>query len=221
MSKFEWIIVHCTATTAEMNEVDAAWVDRLHKERGWVGCGYHEVITRGGQRQNRLGGYPTRRLDQSGAHVGDCGPGWNSKALGISLAGGVSETNQPEDNFTEPQYESLFAAVREYQRMFNILDERVIGHRDLIKMTGAPPKACPCFSVQAWITGKQRFGGNFARQTDPAEGPLAIPETYTVQPGDTAWRIARAYGLQFDRLHFLNQPTDLARIEPGQVLRLR
>ncbi|MCP4108619.1 MAG: hypothetical protein GY749_24235 [Desulfobacteraceae bacterium] len=90
LSRYDHLIVHCTATKANMNEVDAAWVDRVHREvRGWRGCGYHAIITRTGEVQLRDNGYPTRHVTEQGAHVGDCGTGWNRRSFGVSLAGGV------------------------------------------------------------------------------------------------------------------------------------
>ncbi len=48
ISHFDHFVVHCTATKPGQKNIDAKWVDRLHKKRGWSGCGYHAVITREG-----------------------------------------------------------------------------------------------------------------------------------------------------------------------------
>jgi N-acetylmuramoyl-L-alanine amidase len=221
--KFEWIIIHCTATPGSMSGVDAAWVDRAHRQRGFTnGTGYNEVITRDGQRQNAEGGFKARPLWMQGAHVGDCGPGWNAKALGISLAGGVNADFEPEDNFTDPQWDALCEAVEEYQSRFSIPDRKVIGHRDLIKMTKAPPKACPCFSVQEKLFSGKRFGGTFEpRNPGSASGPLRVPEKYEVKAGDTLWRVSTTYGVPISVLLQLNPSAQGGVIHLGQTLRLR
>lgn len=220
--KFEYIIIHCTATPGSMSGVDAAWVDRAHRQRGFTnGTGYVEVITREGQRQNAEGGFKARPLWMQGAHVGDCGPGWNAKALGISLAGGVNAAFEPEDNFTDAQWTALRFAITEYQSRFLIPDSKVIGHRDLIKMTKAPPKACPCFSVQEKLFGANRFGGTFTpKNPGTAQGPLRVPDKYEVRTGDTLWRISTTYGVPVNTLLQLN-PSASERILPGQTIRLR
>lgn len=229
MSNFkpDYLIIHCTATTPSMTNVDASWVDRLHRKKGWLRCGYHEVITRSGERQNHAGGYRTRPITQAGAHVGGCGPKWNQRTIGVSLAGGVAADGRtPEDNFTPAQMLALEQAVAEYTRRFEIPWENVIGHRDLIKRTRSAPKACPCFSVQAWVQqidlgeydDDQRLDYD-PTQLAPTSDPLRVPETYTVKPGDTLWAISNTYGVPLWDLRQLNGVDDL--ITPGQELRLQ
>lgn len=153
------LIIHCAATPPSA-DVDAAWVDKVHRARGWRGCGYNEVITRSGDRQNAERGFPTRKLTEIAAHVGDCNVGayrranWNSRSIGICLAGGVAEDGaSPENNYTDAQWTALAEAVSDYwERAPKIeRDGNTMGHRDLIKLTGAPAKACPCFSVKSWL----------------------------------------------------------------------
>ena len=224
----EWLIVHCTATPPSMTSVDAYWVDRVHRRKGWLGCGYQEIITRPhegqpAQRQNYAGGFPTRSIDRAGAHVGGCGAGWNSKTIGVSLAGGIDEDGKPSDNFHPDQIELLLEAIREYQEMFNIPDERVIGHRDLIRMTNSSPKACPCMSVQALMTqGKVRHGGSYNHKRKlERTSPLGIPEFHKVRRGESLWGISAAYGVPIAEISELNNITDNDLIKAGQKLRLR
>jgi len=223
----EWIIVHCAATPPSMSEVDALWIARLHRRKGWMGGGYHEVITRPhngspAQRQNAEAGYPTRKLDRAGAHVGGCGRAWNMKTIGICLAGGVDSRGVAEDNFTSEQIELLLEAIREYQERFSIPDERVIGHRDLIRMTNAAPKACPSMSVQALLSqGKTRSGGKFNFKIKGDASALAIPETHKVRKGESLWGISHAYGVSLEQLTAWNNLSDPDSLRAGSTLTLR
>ena len=223
MSDFtpEWIIVHCTATPPDL-DADAAWVARVHRAKGWSGCGYHEVITRfNPQRQNRATGFPTRPMNRPGIHVGGCGRGWNNICIGISLAGGVDNKGQPEDNFTEAQRRLLLEAIREYQALYGISDEKVIGHRDLIKMTNASPKACPCFSVREFLKGSRHGGAfNFARKMDPAD-KMGIPSTHKLRRGESLWGVSKAYGVSLEDLIAWNDIIDPAHVRAGATLELR
>lgn len=147
------LIVHCSATRAS-DDIDAGWIDRLHKAFGWQGIGYNFVITRDGTVQ------PGRPLTRPGAHVGDCNAGawrnanWNARSIGVCLAGGVAPDGRtPEDNYTPAQRQALRALIEELWSRAPAIgrEARTMGHRDLIKLTGAPAKACPCFSVKSWL----------------------------------------------------------------------
>jgi spore germination protein len=48
--------------------------------------------------------------------------------------------------------------------------------------------------------------------------PTPGPQQYTVQPGDTLWRIAQRFGTTVEAIAALNNITDPNRIFPGQVL---
>lgn len=203
-----------------MADLDAAWINKAHRQRGFLMTGYQEIIKRDGERQNHRTGHIARRLDQNGAHVGGCGPGWNRKTIGISMAGGVDEYGKPENNFTKAQFKSLEEAIWEYREEFNIPDSKVIGHRDLIKMTNSAPKACPCFSVQNWLSGKP-FGGAYKHPGKfDREDPLHIPESYTVKWGDTFWSISMATGVSVKSLQVLNSQTATVNLQVGQTIRL-
>lgn len=79
--------------------------------------------------------------------MGDCGPGWNARSIGICLAGGVSQDDvrKAEDNFTENQRGTLIDLLTDLLRRYPRAE--VLGHRDLIARTKAPPKDCPSFDV--------------------------------------------------------------------------
>ena len=143
------LIIHCSATKAGQN-ITATDIDRWHREKGWWGNGYHYVITRDGRIQSSENGDRCRPLDKAGAHVGDCGPGWNGRSIAICMAGGVGENGKAEDNFTPEQFAALETLVVATLQRFPSITH-IGGHRDLIRKTKAPPKDCPSFSVKDWF----------------------------------------------------------------------
>lgn len=127
-----YIVVHCSATPPQV-KVDRAVIDRWHRERGWLGIGYHFVIKRDGTVETG------RPLTDVGAHV----EGFNEKSVGICLAGGTDEALKPQDNFTDEQRISLATTLKAMLREFP--RAQIVGHRDLNKN-----KACPSFDVAKW-----------------------------------------------------------------------
>lgn len=146
------IIIHCSATKPSQN-ITATDIDKWHRARGWIGCGYHFVIPRDGRIQSHENGDRCRPLDRAGAHVGDCGPGWNSRALGVCLVGGVGANGKAENNFTPEQFAAMEGLVAKLLKRFPSITN-IGGHRDLIRKTGAPPKACPSFETYEWFAEK-------------------------------------------------------------------
>jgi len=227
LDKYDYLIIHAFATPPSMTEVDALWVDRLHRRKGWSGCGYHAIITRSGELQHVPAGHRTRPYHRTGAHVGGCGAGWNERCIGISMAGGVKEDGRtPEDNFTPQQYITLERYVSAALAHFDIPMRNVIGHRDLIKMTNAAPKACPCFSVRTWIEGavNDEYRSDYT-PTPAAEKDrdrvLRVNKTYVVRKGDTLWGISNALGVPLKTLKKNNSSIDHDLIHEGQRLRIR
>lgn len=144
----DMVIVHCAATQPK-NDIDASTIDRWHRQRGWDGCGYHFVIKTDGTVQSRENGDKCRDLDKAGAHVGDCGPGWNARSIGICMIGGVDAKGKSVNNFSAAQFASLSQLIKEIIAVYDI--KEVIGHRDLIKRTKAPAKDCPCFDTSEFL----------------------------------------------------------------------
>lgn len=238
---FDWLIVHCSATSPLL-DVDAEWVDRVHRRRGFARCGYHAVIKRDGTIEMHHLGQRTRPLTMSGAHVGGCGPGWNDCCLGVCLIGGVkADGRTPDDNFTQEQMTSLARFIFAAMDAYTIPPQYVKGHRDLIKITNAAPKACPCFSVTEFlqqvameITDREpptimdaafdalrlMFNWNRAARPAPQRGEkLVVPRTHKVKPGETLWSISRVTGVPVHALKELNElEGDI--IQVGQKLRL-
>lgn len=235
LARYDHIIVHCLATPPHING-DAAWVDRVHREKGFVMCGYHGIVTREAEFQDADGGFRARPLGQAGAHVGDCGPGWNGRSLGIALAGGVDAKQKIVNNFTDRQMGVLEDVL---YRIYSIhpTPESVtlLGHRDLIKLTNAPPKACPCFDVQPWY---ENVGGYFNSCRLPPGGmpsivpekgeanpfyssPMAMPQYHVVAKGDTLSRISTLYGVTLAEIMRLNPGLVPEKIQIKQKVMLR
>lgn len=149
MREIDHIIIHCSATQAKA-DIGAVEIDKWHRARGWLGCGYHIIIRRDGTIESQEKGNRCRPLDTPGAHVGDCGPGWNKRSIGVCVVGGVDANGKPENNFTEAQFKSLEEVVLTLLERFPEI-KTIGGHRDLIRKTGAPPKDCPCFEVRDWF----------------------------------------------------------------------
>lgn len=129
----KYIVVHCSATPPKQ-DIGAAEIDRMHRQRGWLKIGYHFVIRRNGEIENG------RPLHEPGAHV----EGYNEESVGVCLVGGVDKTLVPVDNFTEEQMVTLASLVEGLLDVFP--GARVVGHRDFPGVK----KACPCFDVQNW-----------------------------------------------------------------------
>ena len=130
----DFIAVHCSATPPSQN-VDEHEIASWHKAKGWADIGYNIVIPRNGSIQ--IG----RPLDYAGAHVA----GYNSRALGICLVGGVDASGKPEDNFTSSQKQALLVAL-EFCKLY-APEARIQGHRDFPNVA----KDCPSFDVRAWL----------------------------------------------------------------------
>jgi LysM repeat protein len=221
IKNYDHFIVHCTATSPSMNNVDASWVDREHKKKGWSGCGYHAVICRDGSLQMDDTASPTRPVDKTGAHVGGCGPGWNKRSFGVSLVGGIDEHNKPENNFTEAQFDSLFNIIEDFKDSHPSPHSiKVMGHRDLIAQTHTAAKACPCFDVADFIANRlsNKEDEDSAVQFNN-KGILTLPENYTVKQDDSLWKIAHTYGLSVEQIKRINKLNRDA-IHPGQILKI-
>lgn len=129
----EYIVIHCAATPPSM-DIDAQKIREWHRANGWLDIGYHAVIKKDGTIENG------RDIEVVGAHV----RGANSKSIGVCLVGGVDESNKPEDNFTQEQFDALKILLNSWQQQFPSAE--IVGHRDL-----DDGKACPSFDVRKWV----------------------------------------------------------------------
>ena len=142
MREIDEIIIHATATNPSWmadKPVDdvVAEIRRWHvEERKWSDIGYHAVIHGDG-----AVGYG-RPVERTGAHVG----GRNKTTIGVSLVGGRGGIADGEfsDNFTPEQEAALRQLIEDYKKKFPSIT-KVSGHNEYAS------KACPCFSVKAWL----------------------------------------------------------------------
>lgn len=159
------IVVHYSATYEDQN-ITAADIDRMHKNRGWKGIGYHYFIRRDGTLER---GRPENEI---GAHVG----GQNSGKIGICWAGGLNRKTGPNvgvDNRTDAQNGTLIKLIRDLLKRHP--GAQVVGHRDLAATQ------CPGFDVRSWWASVQK-------QKDPTPTPVkpnAPVVTSGVREGDT------------------------------------
>ena len=127
------LVVHCAYTPSNM-DIGADDIDRWHKEKGWSGCGYHQVIRRNGDVEDG------RPMNKAGAHV----RGINRVSIGICLAGGMNEAKDgPEFNHTEEQMEALRILLDELLEEYPNAD--VKGHYQFSTV-----KTCPNFDAAKW-----------------------------------------------------------------------
>jgi len=168
MRKINEIIIHCTATrpdwwTGTSAEVKTNEVRNWHTSKGWSDIGYHYLIDRDG---TVVTGRP---LDRTGAHV----KGHNTGTVGISLFGGFggSAGDSFADNFTEDQERALLDLITKLKS----------DHPSITKISGHnqyAAKACPCFSVPAWL--KKAQSPKMKPPVD-TEKPRALAQSKTLQ----------------------------------------
>lgn len=139
----KYIVVHCSASK-EGVDLNASDIDRMHKQRGWKGIGYHKVIKLDGTVENG------RPLNKTGAHV----KGKNSVSVGLVYIGGLDSNGKAKDTRTELQQTALANEIIALKKMFP--GAVVVGHRDLspdLDGDGVVEphewmKECPCFDAK-------------------------------------------------------------------------
>ena len=150
MKTIDAIVIHCSATRAGQ-DVRAADIDKMHKERGFSGIGYHFVVDLDGRVE--IG----RPLPQDGAHCntpGLSGQSYNKHSIGICYVGGLDRDGNPADTRTPAQKVALDDLVYKLINEYPI--KEVIGHRDASPDKNGNGKIernewikqCPCFSVR-------------------------------------------------------------------------
>ena len=120
-----------------MDHVDEHVIRQWHVEKGWADAGYNVVIPR----KKISGGLIeiARPLDWRGAHV----RGYNNRAIGVCLVGGMSEDGGNEDNFLPEQMAALERTVLFLLEVYP--DAVIAGHNAFTKS-----KTCPNFDWRSW-----------------------------------------------------------------------
>ena len=142
MRKITLLVVHCTATPCNV-PLPPELLDRIHRQRGFNGCGYHFYITTDGDI------HPMRDIRRTGAHAA----GHNACSIGIAYEGGLDPAGKPADTRTPEQRETLRQLLRTLRQTYP--NARICGHRDLspdrnrngIIEPSEWLKLCPCFNA--------------------------------------------------------------------------
>ena len=144
------IAIHCSATPPSMDHVNEDEIRQWHLDKGWSDAGYNIVIPR--KPLSSIHNYIeiARPLDAQGAHV----RGYNHRALGICLVGGVNEDDFPEDNFLPEQWDALRVSCT-FALNYASPGAVLAGHTQLIR-PGEIQKACPSFDVTK-VMGEMGF----------------------------------------------------------------
>lgn len=129
--KTDLIVIHCSATPPDM-DIGADVIRRWHiVDNRWLDIGYHYVIKRDGTLEYG------REETVIGSHV----YGNNYNSIGICLIGGVDENNNPQNNYTTAQLETLRSLTEYLEKKYP--EAQVVLHRDLDES-----KMCPCASLE-------------------------------------------------------------------------
>jgi len=130
--RWQGILIHHTVT----QKGPAAFIDKLHRQRGWEGLGYHFVINNGkGAPDGKIEVGFRWRIQREGAHCRDergADNYWNEHTIGIALIGNF-EKHRP----TEAQYRSLTKLVHFLQKRYDIPLSKIKGH------SSVEPTKCP------------------------------------------------------------------------------
>ncbi len=121
MPNVQYLFVHTAA--ADIPNVDAAMIDRWHRERGWSGIGYHFVVLDDRHATKPDGQVETgRSTSKNGAHV----LGANGISLGICCAG-----HGDRRDFTQKQIVALTRLLARLAEEHGVPTENILGHREV------------------------------------------------------------------------------------------
>ena len=143
MRKVDYIVIHCTA--GPQDQTTKAIKD-YWKSLGWSKVGYHKLISADGS-------YEVLSDDENPTNGVK---GYNSNSVHICYKGGVKD-GKPFDTRTEAQKSTMLALVEMYMDKYSTAVVR--GHRDFspdknrdgVVSPNEWMKACPSFSVTAWL----------------------------------------------------------------------
>lgn len=140
------IVVHSTGTLGGADK-HARDIDRMHRQRGLNGIGFHYVIALDG------GIEKGRPEDCIGAHA----QGYNATSVAVAYVGGVDHGGFAADTRTAAQKMALARLVMELRHRYP--EARVVGQRDLPNETGRADafvwvKNSPGFDAVAEFAGQ-------------------------------------------------------------------
>lgn len=146
MRHVDTVIIHCSATPAN-RKLEPADLTRMHRKRGFNGCGYHFYIRRTGEICDM------RPVEKVGAHC----KGHNEGSIGICYEGGLDAKGNPADTRTSEQKNAMKWLLETLKREFDI--KHIGGHRDFSPDLDGDGiiepeewvKECPCFDVKEWL----------------------------------------------------------------------
>ena len=133
-SKSDMIVIHCSATPADM-DIGVEKIKHWHVvENGWDDVGYHYVIKRDG----------TLETGRDESMVGSHARAVNGTSIGICLIGGSNKSGDWENNFLPEQFDTLEQLISTLQDKYDI--KKIIGHYEV-----DDKKKCPSFNVKEWL----------------------------------------------------------------------
>lgn len=106
------LVYHHTA----IKEISPTDIDKLHKDKGWNGIGYHYYIRKDGTV------YKGREDDAEGSHV----KGYNKKSIGVCVEGNFEEECLTEEQIDSLENLSIFLCLK-----YDI--NEILQHKDLGK----------------------------------------------------------------------------------------
>jgi N-acetylmuramoyl-L-alanine amidase len=144
------IVIHCSATK-ETVDYTFEQLEKDHKARGFLRCGYHYFIRRDGTV------HTGRPVQMKGAHVAN----HNALSVGICYEGGLDAAGKAKDTRTDSQKQKLTELIKGVLAQIKLVHGnpkkvRITGHRDLspdLNNNGVVEphewvKQCPCFNAE-------------------------------------------------------------------------
>lgn len=144
MRNITHIVFHCTGGSQRQSLASIrAWWHSM----GWRRPGYHHLVMPGGQVHDLA---PIEQVT-NGVQ------GFNAGLINIAYVGGVDDRMRVFDNRTAEQRQALLELALRYRRLYPNVP--IVGHRDFSKDKNRNGridpaewmKACPSFSVRAWL----------------------------------------------------------------------
>jgi len=133
-TKTDMIVIHCSATPADM-DIGAEKIKHWHVvENGWDDIGYHYVIKRDG----------TLEVGRDESMVGSHARAVNGTSIGICMIGGSNKEGAWENNFLPEQFDTLQQILETLKDKYDI--KKIIGHYEV-----DDKKKCPSFNVKEWL----------------------------------------------------------------------